>query len=98
MTVSNEAKNPFDVWLTVGEAAAYLKLSKKTLRNKMTRRILRKGVHYFRPPGMGTRFKLSALKDWMEGKEALPPQLDMANDPPIRMLKGYILGSGPAHR
>lgn len=87
-----------DVWLTVGEAAAYLKLNKKTLRNKMTRRILRKGVHYFRPPGMGTRFKKSALKDWMEGKEPRPAEVPLPADPPLRMFRGYLLGSGRRQR
>lgn len=87
-----------EVWLTVEEAAAYLKLKKKTLRNKMTRKILRKGVHYFRPPGMGTRFKQSALRDWMEGKDLAPPELAMPGDRPIRMARGYVLGSGHARR
>jgi excisionase family DNA binding protein len=83
-----------DVWLTVDEAAEYLRLNKKTLRNKMTRRILRKGVHYFRPPGMGTRFKKSALSAWMEGKDPRAAELLLPMDPPLPMFRGYILGSG----
>jgi hypothetical protein len=50
-------------YLTIAELAARLKLSKKSIRNKMSSGDFRLGVHYFRPKGMAPRFKGSATAE-----------------------------------
>jgi hypothetical protein len=63
-------------YLTIGETAARLKLSPKTVKNKMAAGIFKKGVHYFSPIGMGPRFKWSALVSWLEQDQALAYESD----------------------
>src|SRR5688572_29873848 len=53
-------------YLTIEEVAERLKLSRKTVRNKMASGTFRRGEHYFSPPGLGPRFKWSALVAWLE--------------------------------
>jgi DNA-binding transcriptional regulator YiaG/predicted DNA-binding transcriptional regulator AlpA len=62
-------------YLKIPELAARLKLSRKTIRNKMSAGVFIKGVHYFSPKGMGTRFKWSAIVEWMEQVITRPPQM-----------------------
>lgn len=76
-------------YLTVDELAARLKLSRKTIRNKITNGTFRKGVHYFRPKGLRPRFKWSAIKAWLE-EEDVAEKDDMR----IPMARGYFLGEG----
>ncbi len=78
-----------DEFLTIKEAAARLKVTPKTLKNKMAAGILKKGVHYFSPKGLGPRFRWSALLAWLEEKEARNTQ---ANGNKIPMARGYFLG------
>jgi hypothetical protein len=78
-----------DEFLTIKEAAARLKVTPKTLKNKMAAGILKKGVHYFSPRGLGPRFRWSALLDWLEEKEARPGE---ASEGKIPMARGYFLG------
>jgi hypothetical protein len=69
-----------DEYLTITELATRLKLKPKTIRNKMGSGAFRRGVHYFRPPGMEARFKWSAVVGWLEqdqmgqddAREAIP--------------------------
>lgn len=68
-------------YLTTQEVATRLKLSPKSIRNKMSQGIFREGVHYFRPKGMAPRFKWSAIQAYIECKEIKIP-----------MAKGYFLG------
>ncbi len=58
-------------YLTVKEAAAFLGVSVKRVRNMMAPRsgILREGQHFFRPHSLGPRFKLSALREYVEAKD-----------------------------
>jgi excisionase family DNA binding protein len=56
-------------YLTIKEVAERLKLSPKTIKNKMASGAFRQGVHYFRPPGMQVRFKWSAVVAWLEQEE-----------------------------
>ena len=56
-------------YLTIDEVAARLKVSPKTIRNKMCSGIFRKGVHYLSPRGLRPRFKWSAVQAWLEGKK-----------------------------
>lgn len=53
-------------YLTIDEVSARLKLKRKTVANKMSAGIFLKGVHYFSPPGLGPRFKWSAVVTWLE--------------------------------
>ena len=64
-------------------------MSAGTLRNKMSARVFRLGEHYFRRQGMRPLFKRAALEAWIEGEDE-----PRANVTPIRMARGYYLGSG----
>src|SRR5215468_9289687 len=74
-------------YLTIGEVAARLKVAPKTVRNKMASGVFRKGVHYIRPKGFGTRFKWGAVVALLESEETGTPDVDA-----IPMARGYRLG------
>jgi Helix-turn-helix domain len=76
-------------YLTISEVAARLKVTPKTVRNKMAAGVFRKGVHYVRPKGLGTRFRWGAVVAWLEQDETGRP--DEASDA-IPMARGYRLG------
>jgi hypothetical protein len=77
-----------DEYLTIKEVAARLKLRPKTIQNKMAAGVFRQGVHYFRPDGLGTRFKWSAVVKWIEGSgKSKTEDIDAA----IPMARGYIM-------
>jgi hypothetical protein len=63
-------------YLTTLEAAELLRVKSKTLKNMKARGIFREGVHFFRRPGLGPRWKRDALIEWLEGNhgcvEAFP--------------------------
>jgi len=75
-------------YLTISEVAARLKIKPKTVKNKMTSGIFQKGVHYFSPPGLGPRFKWSAVVMWLE-QSAIPPT--ESDDESIPMPRSYRL-------
>jgi hypothetical protein len=75
-------------YLTIEELSARLKIKPKTVKNKMASGIFRKGVHYFSPPGLGPRFKWSAVVEWLE--QSLEPVTE--SDDSIPMARGYRLG------
>jgi hypothetical protein len=79
--------NGMDEYLTIAEVAERLKLTPKTVRNKMASGVFTEGVHYFRPKGLGTRFKWSTIVAWIERKESATPE-----DGSIPMARGYRLG------
>jgi len=54
---------PLEEYLTIAEVAARLKVSPKTLKNKVASGILTKGKHYFSPEGLSPRSKCSAVID-----------------------------------
>ena len=58
-----------DEYLTILEVAARLKVSAKTVRNKMAAGVFKRGVHYFSPHGLGPRFEWSAVVAWLREKE-----------------------------
>src|SRR5262244_3023907 len=74
-------------YLTIGEVAARLKVKPKTVRNKMASGVFRKGVHYIRPKGFGTRFKWGAVVALLESEETGTPEENA-----IPMARGYHLG------
>jgi hypothetical protein len=64
-------------YLTVTEVAQRLKISPKTVRNRMAVGIYREGVHYFSPEVVDkhgrtwrteARFKWSSMEAWQESK------------------------------
>jgi hypothetical protein len=59
--------------LTVCEVAARLKLTPKSVRNRMYDGTWRRGEHWFSRPGIGPRFKWSALVAWIEESDAANP-------------------------
>ena len=65
----SDAARP-EEYLTVAEVAARLKLNPKTVRNRMYDGTWRRGEHWFSRPGIGPRFKWSALVRWLEGDRA----------------------------
>ena len=79
--------NHGEEYLTISEVAARLKLTPKTVRNKMAAGVFRKGVHYVRPKGLGTRFRWGAVVAWLEHEDTGPPEEDS-----IPMARGYQLG------
>ena len=81
-------ENP-EEYLTIAETADRLKLSPKTIKNKMAAGIFKKGIHYFSPVGMAPRFKWSAVVSWLEEGELAQSESDLD---PIPMARGYRLG------
>lgn len=75
-------------YLTIAELAERLKIKTKTVKNKMAAGIFRKGVHYFSPPGLGPRFKWSAVIEWLEQSREPPTESD---DDSIPMPSSYRL-------
>jgi hypothetical protein len=72
-------------YLTIAEVAAQLKVSRKRVRNRMCAGVLKQGVHFFRPAGLGARFKQSALTQYIGGNE----KSDDSNV--IELKKGSVL-------
>jgi Helix-turn-helix domain len=56
-------------YLTTAEAAAFLRVTPKTLRNKVGAGIFREGEHFFRRPGLGPRWKREVLVRWLEADQ-----------------------------
>jgi excisionase family DNA binding protein len=73
-------------YLTINEVAKRLSMHKQTVKNKMAAGILRKGIHYFSPQGMGPRFKWTAVQAWLEGNQVQKPEA-------IPMRNGYNLNT-----
>jgi hypothetical protein len=77
-------------YLTIQETAQRLKLSPKTVRNKMSSQVFKCGVHYFRAPSLGPRFKWSAIEKWLESENSATQQEEAGDE--IPMARGYALG------
>jgi len=75
-------------YLTITELAIRLKVKPKTVRNKMAAGLFTEGVHYFRPNGFSTRFKWSAVVQWIETGKAH----ETGDSDGIPMARGYVLG------
>lgn len=72
-------------YLTIAEAALILKVTPKRVMNMMCAGVFVEGVHFFRPRGLRPRFKASAIKDYIEGKDQ-PQQTNV-----IQLRKGSVL-------
>ena len=73
-------------YLTIDELGQRLKLSPKSIANKMSAGVFVEGV--LRPPSMRVRFKWSAVQRWLEGKENTAKE---ATKTAIPMSRGYFL-------
>ena len=76
-------------YLTISAVATRLGLKPKTVKNKMASGIFQKGTHFFSPPGLGPRFKWSAVVAWLEQSQE---QHTGNDDNLIPMARGYQLG------
>lgn len=74
-------------YLTIPEAAEFLRCSEGTVYNKICARIFVEGTHYFRPRGSRPLFKRDALIQYVEGRSKPAATT-------LRMAGGYELGSG----
>ena len=74
LTGSNTAC--LDTYLTIRDVAGFLKISEKTVRNRMYNGIWRRGEHWFHPRGSRPYFKQSALVRWMEERDSSPLSLE----------------------
>lgn len=74
-------------YLKITEIADRLKLTPKTIKNKMAVGAFRLGVHYFRPPGMEARFKWSAVVAWMEQSQEPGSESDADSIPMPRSYR-----------
>jgi hypothetical protein len=54
-------------YLTTAEVARRLRLTTKTLRNKVAAGLFREGEHFFRKPGLGPRWCWERVVAWLEG-------------------------------
>ena len=76
-------------YLTIAELSARLKIKPKTIKNKMSAGVFRKGIHFFSRPGLGPRFKWSAVVAWLEQTEEAANEND--NESAIPMPRSYRL-------
>lgn len=74
-------------YLTSSEAAEMLRIKAKTLNNMKARGLFAEGVHFFRRPGLGPRWKRDALVQWLEG-EARATEAFPLSQPGGRRLAG----------
>ena len=74
-------------YITIIQVAERLGVKPKTIRNKIALGVFSEGVHYFRPPGLGTRFKWSAVAAWIEQS----PTIASGAADAIPMARGYRL-------
>jgi hypothetical protein len=70
-------------FLTVAELANALGLQPKTVRNRMHDGTWRRGEHWFHPPGIGPRFRWSAIRAWLESDRPAPIAPGAAYGPDI---------------
>jgi hypothetical protein len=85
----NPAVDTSHEYLTLSEAAEFLRLNDQTMRNKISKGVFRRGVHYFKREGqIGVRFKRSALVAWLEGEEVKQSTRSVV----LQMARGYALG------
>ena len=68
-----------DEYMTIEEAASYLRREPKTIRNKMAAGVFQEGFHFFRPPGSDPLFLRSRLDEWVQrGQSGAPEVIPMA--------------------
>jgi hypothetical protein len=71
-----------DEYLTVADVAARLKLTPKTVRNRMYDGTWQRGEHWFSRRGIAPRFRWSALVRWLEAEDT-PQTPGLAYGPDI---------------
>lgn len=79
-------------YLKISEVAERLKLSPRTIANKMSSGVFRRGLHYFSPPGLGPRFKWSAIVLWLEQEPRTQGEGESIPMPRSYRLRGQTNG------
>lgn len=74
-------------YLKISEVAERLKLSPRTIANKMAAGVFRRGVHYLSPAGLGPRFKWSAVVAWLEQSQELATENEADSIPMPRSYR-----------
>ena len=77
-------------YLTIEDVAKRLRLSPKTVRNKMADGTFKRGIHYFSPHGLSPRFKWNAVKAWLESDQPKSDESTKGAEG-IPMARGYML-------
>jgi excisionase family DNA binding protein len=62
-------------YLTITEAAEFLRRDPSTITKKIAAGVFVEGVHFFKRPGERPLFKKEALIEWVEKKDAKSPTL-----------------------
>jgi hypothetical protein len=65
----NKPQEPAREYFSIKELSELIPYDEQTIRNLMSKKVLRLGEHYFKPNGRPI-FKWSAIKAWIEGKIA----------------------------
>jgi hypothetical protein len=78
-------------FLTIAEAAEFFGWDPDTLKKKMSKGILRRGVHWFKREGeIGPRFDRAACVAWIrEGKKSDDHSYEDHGQAVIPMARGY---------
>ena len=77
-------------YMTIAEAAEFLRVKPDTIRERMRLGVFQFRVHYFRRQGMRALFKRSALIQWLEGPDSAEDK--KKHGMAIHMSRGYDLG------
>lgn len=77
-----------DEYLTVAELAARLKVTTKSVRNRMYDGTWTKGVHWFSPLGIGPRFSWLAIERWLRGEQTVLPASSRRAEIPLSRVGG----------
>jgi excisionase family DNA binding protein len=67
--VSGTSESAIHEYLTTAEVAGLLRVQPKTIRNKVASGVFRQGLHFFRKPGLGLRWKREAVVAWVESED-----------------------------
>ncbi len=85
----NESLAWGDEYLSIRATAARLGLSPKRVRNLMSAGVFKRGYHFFRPRGIGPRFKWSRVVEWLENGPT-----EVAEDIPMARSRRGVAGRG----
>ena len=80
-----------DEYLSISATAARLGLKPKRLRNLMCAGIFKLGYHFFRPRGIGPRFKWSRVVEWLENGTT-----EVGEEIPMARRRPRVAGRGDA--
>jgi excisionase family DNA binding protein len=91
MLFCSDGGTTHEEYLTIQQVAERLNVKPKTIRNKMSSGIFKRGTHYVSPRGLGPRFKWSAVKAWLESDQENNHASQEDNEDGIPMARGYTV-------